>query len=150
MQGFFSAVWENPVLPPALTAWAVAQVLKALLSYYKLKEFSLERLLGAGGMPSSHSALVVSLTTAVALTEGAASVHFALASVFSGIVMYDATGVRQAAGKHARAINQIVRQLRDTHTLDEKGLKEFLGHTPVEVIAGALLGFAIAVFFVKG
>lgn len=150
MQVFFAAVWANPVLMPAVLAWGIAQVLKALVSYYKLGEFSLERLLGAGGMPSSHSALVVSLTTAVALTEGAASVHFALASVFSGIVMYDATGVRQAAGEHARAINRIVRQLRDTHTLDETSLKEFLGHTPVEVVAGALLGFAVAVFFVKG
>lgn len=150
MQGFFSAVWANPVLLPAIVAWAVAQVLKALLSYYKLGEFRLERLLGAGGMPSSHAALVVSLSTAVALTEGAASVHFALASVFSGIVMYDATGVRQAAGEHARAINTLVRQLRDTHTLDETSLKEFLGHTPVEVVAGALLGFSVAVIFVKG
>lgn len=127
-----------------LLAWAVAQVLKALVSYWILREFSLERLLGAGGMPSSHSALVVGLVTSVGLTEGFSSSYFAIAAIFSGIVMYDATGVRQAAGKQAKVINRLVRQLRYEHTVGDISLKEFLGHTPLEVVAGALLGFLVA------
>lgn len=141
------SVMQNKVLTAALLAWGSAQVLKVLISYVVLKEFNLERLLGAGGMPSAHSALVISLVTAVGLTEGVSSVFFAVAAVFAGIVMYDATGVRQAAGKHAKAINQIVRQLRYEHRVDDISLKELLGHTPLEVIAGALLGFIVAYIF---
>lgn len=141
------SVMQNKILTAALLAWGSAQVLKVLISYVVLKEFNLERLLGAGGMPSAHSALVISLVTAVGLTEGVSSVFFAVAAVFAGIVMYDATGVRQAAGKHAKAINQIVRQLRYEHRVDDISLKELLGHTPLEVIAGALLGFIVAYIF---
>lgn len=131
----------------SLLAWAIAQVLKALISYWILKEFNIERLIGAGGMPSSHSALVVSLVTAVGFTEGFDSTYFAIATVFAGIVMYDATGVRQAAGKHAKVINQLVRQLRYEHKIGDISLKELLGHTPLEVIAGALLGFFVAYIY---
>lgn len=144
MSEFFSSIGSNPILMTAVVAWTMAQALKTIISYCILKEFNLERLIGAGGMPSSHSALVTSLTTAVGIVHGATSTYFALAAVFAGIVMYDATGVRQAAGKHARAINQIVRQLRYEHTIDDVSLKELLGHTPLEVIAGALLGFIVA------
>lgn len=135
---------QNKILIISLTAWAIAQVLKALISYFVLKEFNIERLLGAGGMPSSHSALVVSLVTAIGFTEGFESTYFAISTAFAGIVMYDATGVRQAAGKHAMVINRLVKQLRYQHKIDDIILKELLGHTPVEVIAGALLGFIVA------
>lgn len=149
MNEFISSIGHNTILMSTMIAWLLAQVIKTAISYYILQEFSVERLLGAGGMPSSHSALVVNLATAVALTEGVQSSFFAMSVVFAGVVMYDATGVRQAAGKHARAINQIVRQLRHAHKIDDISLKELLGHTPVEVIAGALLGFIVAYLFVK-
>lgn len=150
MGEFFSSIGDNRILMTAISAWALAQILKAVISYFILKEFSVERLIGAGGMPSSHSALVVSLATAVGIIDGTASPFFAISVVFAGIVMYDATGVRQAAGNHARVINQIVRQLRYEHTLDDVSLKELLGHTPVEVIAGAVLGFIVAFVFCQG
>ena len=103
----------------------------------------------SGGMPSSHTALVVGLATAVGKKAGVNSELFAIVVVFTLVVMYDATGVRQAAGKHAKAINRIVRQLRVEHTIDDISLKELLGHTQLEVIAGAVLGFVVGCFFVK-
>lgn len=130
----------------AVIAWIVAQILKTVIYYYMLKEFSIERMFGAGGMPSSHSALVVSLSTAVAFVEGIESTAFAISVIFAGIVMYDATGVRQAAGKHAKAINQIFKQLSTENNIS---LKELLGHTPIEVMAGAVIGFFVAYVFCK-
>lgn len=147
MDVILSSILQNKILMISLLAWAIAQILKTMISYWILKEFSLERLLGAGGMPSSHSALVISLVTSVGLMEGLTSTYFAISTIFAGIVMYDATGVRQAAGKHAKAINQIVRQLRYEHKIDDISLKELLGHTPIEVIAGALLGFLVAYIY---
>ncbi len=97
-----------------------------------------------GGMPSSHSALVVALTTAIGRVEGVASSTFALALVFSGVVMYDAAGVRRAAGRTAAALNQLIDDLvthRDLHP--QERLLELLGHTPIEVLAGAALGLAV-------
>lgn len=149
MQEFFGQITQNGILMVSLCAWALAQILKALISYIFLRRFSVERLFGAGGMPSSHAALVVSLTTAVGLVEGTASPLFAFTFVVAMVVMYDATGVRQAAGKHARALNQILQQMRRTHTVPEFAFKEFLGHTPVEVIAGAALGFGVAYAFIQ-
>lgn len=140
---------QNQIFWVALLSWTIAQVLKTIISYLTLGELNLERLLGSGGMPSSHSALVVSLVTGVGMTDGFASNSFAIAAIFAGIVMYDAAGVRQAAGKHARAINQIVQQLRYEHKFADNSLKELLGHTPLEVFAGALLGFVVAYCYCK-
>lgn len=149
MNSFLAAIVDNKILMVSMIAWVLAQLLKMLVYYCILKEFSIERMFGAGGMPSSHSALVVSLSTAIGMIEGVESTNFAIAVVFAGVVMYDATGVRQAAGKHAKAINQIVKQLSSKNTFDDISLKELLGHTPIEVIVGALLGFFVAYIFTK-
>lgn len=150
MADFLWALCQNVALVSAITAWFAAQFLKVLISFRIHREFNAERLIGAGGMPSSHTALVVSLTSSIAFIEGVASSVFAVALVVAGIVMYDAAGVRNAAGKQAKVINNLVRQMSVEHTLpDIKDikLKELLGHTPLEVLAGATLGFVIACAF---
>jgi acid phosphatase family membrane protein YuiD len=147
MVEIIAATGQNIVLMTAITAWTLAQALKTLTAFWKHREFRAERLVGAGGMPSSHTSLVVSLATAVALRDGLASSLFAVAAVLAGIVMYDAAGVRRAAGKQARVLNKLVREMRAEHTVKENRLKELLGHTPLEVLAGALLGVGVACAF---
>jgi acid phosphatase family membrane protein YuiD len=130
----------------ALTAWLIAQILKVIITFISHSEIDIERLFGAGGMPSSHTSLVVALTSSIGFHDGVQSSFFALAFVLACIVMYDATGVRNAAGKQAKVINKLVRQMRVEHTVDIR-LKELLGHTPLEVLAGAVLGFVIAYLY---
>lgn len=134
---------EVPILYLSLVTWLIAQVLKTILFAITKKRLNLRRLVEAGGMPSSHSALVMSLTTGVGINEGIRSSIFAVALVMSLIVMYDAAGVRQAAGKQAQVLNRIVMDIYENRELHPKRLKEFLGHTPVEVFAGALLGVLV-------
>lgn len=147
MVELFAAVGKNTVLMSALTAWFIAQVLKTITSFWKHREFRAERLVGAGGMPSSHTSLVVGLAAAAGFKEGFESPLFAVAVVLAAIVMYDAAGVRRAAGKQAKVINKLVREMRVEHTVRDTRLKELLGHTPLEVLAGALLGLVIAYAF---
>lgn len=147
MSELIAALGKNIVLMSSLTAWFLAQVLKTITSYWKHREFRAERLVGAGGMPSSHTSLVVGLASAVALHDGFSSPLFAVSAVLAGIVMYDAAGVRRAAGKQAKVINKLVREMRVEHTIKDTRLKELLGHTPLEVMAGALLGFLVAFLF---
>lgn len=154
----------NYVLCVALIAWATAQVLKTILNFVVTKKFRAERLIGAGGMPSSHTALVCSMTVAVSKLTGMNSPEFAIAFIIAAVVMYDAMGVRRAAGEQAKVLNKIVFQWGDvvkkdspekesskkadsSEELAKKELKEFLGHTPLEVLGGALLGILIAMFF---
>lgn len=140
----FLTIADNEVLQVALLAWLVAQVAKTLLYWVREKQFSFERLVGSGGMPSSHSALVVALLTGVGLRAGWSSTATAITFVFAVIVMYDAAGVRRSAGKQARVLNKIVHELAANKPIREERLKELLGHTPFEVIVGAILGAAIA------
>jgi len=140
MQAFLS----NTVLLAALIAWSIAQVVKVPLYYMLKHEWDWSLLMSAGGMPSSHSALVVAVTHAIGMTQGFGSPLFGLALVLAMIVLYDATGVRRQAGEHARVINAIVSDLVAGHPLKEEQLKELLGHTPGEVIAGATLGLVVA------
>ena len=144
MESAVKALLSNHILVSAVLAWAAAQIIKTVLVYLKTKELDLERLFGSGGMPSSHTAFVVAMATAAAMVEGLASSTFALSFILASIVMYDAAGVRQAAGQQARVLNRLIKQLRSEHILPERELKELLGHTPLEVLAGAVLGFLIA------
>ena len=144
MESAVKALLSNHILVSAVLAWAAAQIIKTVLAYRKTKELDLERLFGSGGMPSSHTAFVVAMATAAAMVEGLASSAFALSFILASIVMYDAAGVRQAAGQQARVLNRLIKQLRSEHILPERELKELLGHTPLEVLAGAVLGFLIA------
>lgn len=134
-------LFRNAVLGTALLAWAIAQVLKVIILLITTRKLDWTRLIGSGGMPSSHAAFVVSLAMAIGFSQGFESAVFALAAVFALVVMYDAAGVRRAAGKQARLLNRIVTELvEERKKLDYEVLKELLGHTPVEVFAGAVLG----------
>ena len=138
-------ILNNRAIVAAITAWAIAQGLKVLLTLAISRRFDSSRVLGSGGMPSSHSAMVCALTTTVGIREGCASSMFALACCFAGIVMYDAAGVRRSAGRNAAVINHLVESLsgRGEYTFDEERLKELVGHTPIQVMAGALLGVLV-------
>lgn len=144
----FGEILNNWVLFAALSASLLAQILKLIIDYIMHRKINVRVLVTTGGMPSSHSALVTALAVGVALTKGWGSVEFAIASIFAVIVMYDAAGVRQAAGKQARILNQIIDELFQEHPeFDEQRLKELLGHTPMQVIMGSILGVIIAWLF---
>ena len=130
----------NTVLWIAVACWAAAQVLKLILYSLHSRRLEIERLFGAGGMPSSHTSTVCGLTVAVARIYGLQSPLFTLSLVMACIVMYDATGVRRAAGEHAKVLNQLLFSEGELMTPSQKALKEFLGHTPLEVLGGAILG----------
>ncbi len=133
-------LFSNYILLSAVAAWLTAQICKFLIVLLVTGKVRAERLFGAGGMPSAHTAMVCSMTVAAARTVGVASPIFAICFILACIVMYDAMGVRRQAGKHAQAINKIVRE-EDEEQFDL--LKEELGHTPLEVLGGALLGILV-------
>ena len=136
----------NQLLMSAVTGWVVAQFLKTLIDFALNKNFNAERLVGSGGMPSSHSAAVCGLTTAALLKYGTGSFEFAVSFVLSMIVMYDAIGVRRETGKQAKLLNSILSEnplKLNAEVLQEK-LKEYVGHTPLQVLAGAILGIGLA------
>jgi acid phosphatase family membrane protein YuiD len=141
----FGDIIHNQVLLVALVACVTAQVLKLIIELGKNRKFNLRVMVETGGMPSAHSALVAALATGVGQRAGWASTEFAIALIFAIIVMYDAAGVRQAAGKQARVLNQIIDEFfQGDHQLRQDRLKELLGHTPVQVIVGSILGIAIS------
>ncbi len=143
---YINDFFDNSILWTAVLAWFVAQVLKVIFVFIWNRKLDFKRLIGSGGMPSSHSSFVISLASAVGLTEGFSSTMFALSFAFAMVVMYDAAGVRRAAGQHARLLNEMVAEWgKGDFVLAEKKMKELLGHTPIEVCAGALLGLMIAV-----
>ena len=135
-----AALFHNKVLIAALAWWAIAQLIKVPIDYAVHRRIDLRLWVSAGGMPSSHAALVCALATGVALELGLDSAAFAMCVALAMIVMYDATGVRQAAGKQAAIVNQIVDELFQGHPISERRLKELLGHTRFQVLIGALMG----------
>lgn len=144
MQDFLT-IFDNHILVVALLACLFAQVLKVVFELVRHGKANLKVLTETGGMPSSHSALVAALATGVGQTRGWSSAEFAIAFVVAVIVMYDAAGVRQAAGKQARLLNQIIDELfSEKPEFNEDRLKELLGHTPVQVIAGSVLGVVVS------
>jgi len=141
----FGDIIHNQVLLVALAACIIAQLLKLIVDFGKNRKLNVRALVETGGMPSAHSALVAALATGVGQTDGWDSTQFAVALVFAIIVMYDAAGVRQAAGKQARVLNQIIDEFfQGEHQFREDRLKELLGHTPVQVIVGSALGIVIS------
>lgn len=138
----------NYLLSVALTGWLTAQILKTVINGFLIGKFDLERMWGAGGMPSAHSATVCSLVIAAGKTEGTHSNIFALAFVLAVITMYDAMGVRRETGEQAKILNKLInnwleQESKRTPLFGDKRLKEMVGHTPFEVLAGAILGIAI-------
>ncbi len=126
-----------------LVAWTIAQAAKLLLTSYRQRRLNLRVLAETGGMPSSHSAIVMGLTTAVGKYAGITSAPFAIALIFTFVVMYDAAGLRRAAGRQAEVLNRLVEDLVHMRGVQELRLRELLGHTPFEVIVGAAIGLVV-------
>ncbi len=140
----FLALFQNKALIAGITAWALAQVIKVPLFYFQTGKWNWALLFTTGGMPSSHSALMTSTTLAIGLYYGLDHPTFALGVALTMIVTYDAAGVRQQAGIHAQRINVIFGELMRGHPINEMDLREVLGHTPLEVVGGILLGLVVA------
>ncbi len=138
------ALFHNSVLIGALIAWVIAQLLKVPIEYLETHRWNWALLVQAGGMPSSHSALIVAITHGIGLSVGFDSALFALAFAMAMIVIYDATGIRRQAGKHAELINAMINDLAAGNPLKEEQLREVLGHTPLEALGGILLGLIVA------
>lgn len=147
LSGEFSRVFDNQVLLAALTAWLLAQFLKVPIEYFETRRMNWALWFSAGGMPSSHSSLVTAVTLSIGLNAGFDTPLFALSVAVWMVVIYDAAGVRRQAGFHAQRINLLIEELIQGHPISEKRLKEVLGHTPRQVLAGILLGAAIALLF---
>lgn len=139
---FLQELVKNPIFVAAVMGWFVAQLLKMLIHFLVTKEFVWERMIGSGGMPSSHSATVCALATATGMRYGGGSFEFAIAAIMAIIVMHDAMGVRRETGIQARVLNEMMalfREMGNKMSVEDK-LKEFVGHTPLQVWMGALLG----------
>ncbi|MBP3655327.1 MAG: divergent PAP2 family protein [Clostridia bacterium] len=137
-------VFTNRAILAAGAAWAAAQLLKVFLTLVVSRRLDISRMVGSGGMPSSHSAMVCALVTAIGYREGFTSSLFALAFGFACVVMYDAAGVRRSTGKNAAVINHLLDGLvGNGFTFNEERLQELVGHTPIQVCAGALLGILV-------
>lgn len=147
---FFTGLIQNKIFLAAALGWLVAQVLKTLIHLLFTKKFVAERLVGSGGMPSSHSATVCALVTATYLEHGSASYAFAISLTVAIIVMYDAIGVRRETGIQAQLLNNMIKIFedmgRDELSAQDK-LKEFIGHTPFQVLMGGILGVFVAILF---
>jgi len=146
MNWFYELI-TNPFLIISVSSWLVAQILKLIIHTILYKEFDIGRLFGDGGMPSGHSATVCSLAVVCAIMCGVDSVEFAISAILAVIVCHDAMGVRLETGKQAILINEIIESFNvlTTQKLPEVKLKEFVGHTPIQVIFGALLGVLNAI-----
>ena len=164
MHTFWRTITSNYIINVGVTSWFSAQLIKTILTWFQFRELRAERMFGAGGMPSSHSALVCSMTLAMAKLVGFDSPIFGLTFAFAMVVMYDAMGVRRAAGEQAKVLNKIIfsrafdllneeieqsfpsqeGEERPEGSDQQKELKEYLGHTPLEVLGGMLLGVLIA------
>ena len=139
-----SDLLNNHLIINSLAAWAAAQILKTIIYAIAHRELELERLFGDGGMPSGHSATVTALSATAGIEYGLDSAPFAIAAVLAIVVMHDAMGVRLEAGKHAKALNELMNLVSSKDLTPDDKLKELLGHTPLQVCFGALLGLVMA------
>ena len=144
---FLTDFITNKFIYVPLLTWFSIQLFKVIWDLVTTKKFNFKRILGAGGMPSSHSAVVTSLATMVGKSEGLNSPMFGIATIFAFVVMYDATGVRRAAGKQAKILNKIVNTPGLTKEQVSEKLVETLGHTPVQVFVGAAIGIISGLMF---
>ncbi len=144
---YLKELLNNMVLWVAILSWAVAQIIKVIIELYRTKKINVSLFIGSGGMPSSHSSFVTSMTTGIGFKEGFDSTMFAISAIISLIVMYDAAGVRRAAGKQAAVLNVMMKNYDFQGLKIDARLKELLGHSPVEVAAGAILGILISIIF---
>lgn len=143
----FSGILYNKVLISALFAWIIAQSLKLIITFVMEKRFDFTKMIASGGMPSAHTATVSALTTSVGELYGYNSPLFGISFIIALIIMYDAAGVRRAAGKQAQVLNKLIEELGNKEFHIEERLKELLGHTPIEVFAGAILGVVVTLVY---
>jgi hypothetical protein len=139
-----ASIFSNQVLWAGVAAWALAQIIKVPYAYLQEKRWNWSLLFRAGGMPSSHAALVTAITHAVGLYVGFDDPLFAVAFMVAMVVVYDATGIRRQAGLHAALINAMIDDLASGHALKGEQLLEVLGHTPLEALAGVIMGLIVA------
>ena len=144
---FINGILHNHILLASFWAWLIAQILKTIIYVVVNKDFNPERLVGDGGMPSSHSATVTALVTSTAFYYGSETFEFAVAAILALIVMHDAMGVRRETGKQAKVINNMMDWFAELNSNlpPEEKLKEFVGHSPTQVFFGALLGVLVAI-----
>lgn len=149
MLQFLSDLVHNEVLMSAALSWALAQIVKTFIHLFLTKKFVAERLIGSGGMPSCHSAAVCALVTSLVINEGVGSYFVAIAGLLAIVVMYDATGVRRETGNQAKVLNEFIElfQKNGSEISNSEKLKEFVGHTPFQVLIGALLGIGFAFLY---
>jgi acid phosphatase family membrane protein YuiD len=148
MNDIIGALLSNKLLITAVISWALAQIIKTVINLILTKSFDPGRLIGSGGMPSSHSAFVTGLATAAFINEGPASPVFAVCFVLAFVVMYDAMGVRRETGKQAELLNQFTEIFSENYAefkTPEETLKVLVGHTPLQVFFGCLLGLAVGI-----
>ncbi|ONI38820.1 hypothetical protein AN639_06975 [Candidatus Epulonipiscium fishelsonii] len=142
---------RNRILGAAILSWFIAQLIKLIIAWYNTGEMDFSKLTSAGGMPSSHSSFTMALAVGVGQVYGYDSALFAISAVFSFVVMYDATNVRLEAGKQAQVLNRLVENIQFNNNFIFKfdiKLKELLGHTPLQVLAGAILGIIVGIYSV--
>lgn len=144
MREIFIQIIKNKVFIITLLAWVIAQAIKVTIGVIRERRFDFRWLIGTGGMPSSHAAGAACLATILGLEYGFNSAYFALAASFAIVVMFDAQGVRRSTGKQARILNKVMEDIYWQGRIYEGRLRELMGHTPVEVLAGVLLGIAVA------
>ena len=139
-------LFNNKIIDAVFIAWFIAQGYKVLQTLIETKRIDFRKFVSTGGMPSSHTSSVTALVTSIGIIEGMGTTIFAIALIFAVVVMYDAAGVRRAAGQQAKLLNKIVADIveKGGSRFIEKDLKELLGHTPVEVLAGAGVGIGVA------
>lgn len=141
---FFSQILHNQILLTAIVSWALAQLIKIGIELIRTHRINWQLVFATGGMPSSHSSLVVALATATGLRQGFDSPLFAIATVLAFVVLYDAQGIRRQAGNQARIINRMLQNVENAGIKVDKNLKELLGHTPIQVVGGTILGIIVA------
>jgi len=144
MKEIFAQLWHNKIFMTTVSSWIIAQTIKVIIGVFRYKKLDFRWFVGTGGMPSSHTAGASCLSTACGITYGFDSVYFALAAAFTIVVMFDAQGVRRASGRQARILNKIMDDIYWQGKIEEGRLRELIGHTPIEVIGGFILGVLIA------
>ncbi|MBR0219091.1 MAG: divergent PAP2 family protein [Clostridia bacterium] len=146
---FFVDLWANGPLKCGVLSWAIAQFIKVLINLWLNKKLDWRRCFGMGGMPSSHTALVISLVISIGSQEGVQSSMFAIALALAAVVIYDALGVRRETGRQSQVLNQIITEmLVEGKPITEKQLKELVGHTPLEVLGGLIVGITVTLIFI--